>query len=86
MKYNINASGKGKLSADQKRSALWSKCAAKFGKVAKCAAGAKSLRTTALGDITTCFFWKYSRKFSKKKRLLPPLAIFCISHAVFNCD
>ena len=49
MKYNINASGKGKLSADQKRSALWSKCAAKFGKVAKCAAGAKSLRTTDLG-------------------------------------
>ena len=48
MKYNINASGKGKLSADQKRSALWSKCAAKFGKVAKCAAGAKSLRTTEL--------------------------------------
>ena len=53
MKYNINASGKGKrgkLSADQKRSALWSKCAAKFGKVAKCAAGAKSLRTTVVGD------------------------------------
>ena len=53
MKYNINASGKGKrgkLSADQKRSALWSKCAAKFGKVAKCAAGAKSLRTTDLYD------------------------------------
>ena len=51
MKYKINASGKGKrekLSADQKRSALWSKCAAKCGKVAKCAAGAKSLRTTAL--------------------------------------
>ena len=44
------ASGKGKrgkLSADQKRSALWSKCAAKIGKVAKCAAGVKSLRTTA---------------------------------------
>ena len=54
MKYNINASGKGKrgkLSADQKRSALWSKCAAKFGKVAKCAAGAKSLRTTGLGQF-----------------------------------
>ena len=53
MKYNINASGKGKrekLSADQKRSALWSKCAAKFGKVAKCAAGAKSLRTTVLNE------------------------------------
>ena len=49
MKYNINASGKGKLSADQKRSALWPKCAAMFGKVAKCAAGAKSLRTTELG-------------------------------------
>ena len=51
MKYNINASGKGKrgkLSTDQKRSVLWSKCAAKFGKVAKCAVGAKSLRTTAL--------------------------------------
>ena len=51
MKYNINASGKGKLSADQKRSTLWSKCAAKFGKVAKCAAGAKSLRTTGLWPV-----------------------------------
>ena len=45
-----NASGKGKrekLCADQERFALWSTCAAKFGKVAKCVAGAKSLRTTA---------------------------------------
>ena len=32
----------------QKRSALWSKCAAKFGEVTKCATGAKSLRTTVL--------------------------------------
>ena len=38
----------GKLNAEQKRFALWYKCTAKFGKVAKCAAGAKSLRTTAL--------------------------------------
>ena len=48
---HYNASGKGKrekLSADQKRSALWCKCAAKFGKVAKCAAAAKSLKTTAV--------------------------------------
>ena len=36
---------KEKLSEDQKRSALLSKCAAKFGKVAKCAASAKSIRT-----------------------------------------
>ena len=28
--------------------ALWSKCAAKFGKVAKCAMGVKSLRTTVI--------------------------------------
>ena len=34
----------------KKRSALWSECAAKFGKVAKCAASAKSLRTTVLND------------------------------------
>ena len=37
-----------KLIEEQTRSALWSKCAAKFGKVGKCAAGAKSLRTTDL--------------------------------------
>ena len=49
IQYNASGKGKrGKLSADQKRSALWSKCAAKFGKVAKCAAGAKSFRTTSL--------------------------------------
>ena len=49
MHYNESGKGKrGKLSAEQKRSALWYKCTSKFGKVAKCAAGAKSLRTTAL--------------------------------------
>ena len=32
----------------KKRCALWSKCVAKFGKVPKCAAGAKSLKTIAL--------------------------------------
>ena len=32
----------------EKRSALWSKCAAKFGKVAKYAVGAKSLRTIGI--------------------------------------
>ena len=31
--------------------ALWSKCAAKFGKVAKCAMGVKSLRTTAIDAL-----------------------------------
>ena len=49
MHYNASGKGKcGKLSAEQKRSALWYKCAAKFEKVAKCAATAKSLRTTGL--------------------------------------
>ena len=41
-----------KLSAHQKRSALWSKCAAKIGKVAKCAVGVKSLRTTDLESVS----------------------------------
>ena len=48
-----NALGKGKrgkLSADQKRPALWFKCAEKFGKVTKRAAGASSLRTTDLNS------------------------------------
>ena len=43
--YNASGKGKrGKLSADQKRSALWSRYAAKFGKLAKCAVGAKCLK------------------------------------------
>ena len=66
MKYNINASGKGKLSADQKRSALWSKCAAKFGKVAKCAAGAKSLRTTGLNSLFYWFLFVHVKKCAIK--------------------
>ena len=44
VKENVENSGR------PKRSSLWSKCAAEFGKVAKCAAGAKSLRTTVLTD------------------------------------
>ena len=46
-----NESGKGKrckLSEDQTKSAHWSKGAAKFGKVPKCAVRPKSLRTTEL--------------------------------------
>ena len=87
MKYNINASGKGKLSADQKRSALWSKCAAKFGKVAKCAAGAKSLRTIAdrpcrscskaqnIQLNTTCDKNKNVSSYEEAKKII--IAIFC---------
>ena len=51
MHYNTSGKGKsGKLSAEQKRSALWYKCTVKFGKVAKCAAGAKSL-----SEVLTAF-------------------------------
>ena len=51
-------------SADQKRSALRSKCAAKFGKVEECAAGAKSLRTTgvAYADSRILFHSKMLRR------------------------
>ena len=74
--YNTSGKGKsGKLNADQKRSALWSKCAAKFGKAAKCAAGAKSLRTTELDDHN----WDKCHKIQAKLYCLS--SIFLHAHS-----